>query len=365
VVSVRKGESTRVRLQVLRAAPSEGGDPPAVPRAGATRTAAEEPTAPADQSSTRIAVTRRRRVDWPIILGPGAPAPKVVERSGHGKLSSLLAGFSEIQMLDDPDQILRRAIELARDQIGLSRAGIFLLDRLRNLMLGTWGTDLQGAVVDEHQVMYGVGDTDREAFGRSTTEGAHYTVFDDYPIVEHRGEETLIAGRGWVACTPIRSRLFPIGMMFNDAGLTGAPVDERKQAHVAILCSLLGTMLDPVRGTPGRGAAPSGESLSQRLVPSVRRMLAEDPALGGKEIAARLDISPSRLARVFKSEMGMSFVEYRNRLRLDRFFALLVPHQANLLETALAAGFGSYAQFNRVFRAHRHLTPREYLRRKA
>jgi transcriptional regulator GlxA family with amidase domain len=101
------------------------------------------------------------------------------------------------------------------------------------------------------------------------------------------------------------------------------------------------------------------------MVTEVVAMLAKDPALGGKEIADRLNISLSRLARVFKAEMGMSLVEYRNRLRLDRFMVLLDRGRTNLLEAALAAGFGSYAQFHRVFRALRHATPRDYLRHKA
>ena len=312
-----------------------------------------------------VTVTRRRRVDWPIILGPRPPVPKVMHRSAPGKLASLLAAFDEIHALDDPDVILRRAVELCRERIGLKRAGIFVLDRARNLMLGTWGMDLNGVVVDEHQIMYDVSETDREAFRRSEEEGAHFTVFENCPIVEHRMGKTRIAGRGWVACTPIRSTRAPIGMLFNDALMTGTPVDEDKQAHAAILCSLLGTILDPVRGSLGRGAAPPGESRNHQLAAATVGMLAKDPALGGKEISGALEISLSRLARVFKGEMGMSLVEYRNRLRLDRFSVLLDRGRTNLLEAALAAGFGSYAQFHRVFRALRQVTPREYLRRQA
>lgn len=308
-------------------------------------------------------VTHRRRVDWPIILGPKAPIPKVMNRSARGKLASLLAAFDEIHVLDDPDFIIRRAVELSCERIGLVRAGIFVLDRARNLMLGTWGMDLNGVIVDEHQIMYDVSDTDREAFRRSDEEGAHFTVFENCPIVEHRMGKTGIAGQGWVACTPIRSTRAPIGMLFNDAGISDAPVDEDKQAHAAILCSLLGTILDPVHGSLGRGSAPPGESRNRRLAAATVGMLAKDPALGGKEISDALDISPSRLARVFKSEMGMSLVEYRNRLRLDRFSVLLDRGRTNLLGAALAAGFGSYAQFHRVFRALRRVTPREYLRR--
>ena len=305
--------------------------------------------------------TRRRRVDWSIILGQQVPVPKVVDQSVHGKLAALLSAFDEILALDDPDAILRRAVELALARIGLKRAGIFLLDRHRNAMLGTWGTDISGAIVDEHHIMYDVSDTDSEAFRRAEEEGAHFTVFENCPIVEHHMGETRVIGRGWVACTPIRSTRAPIGMLFNDTGVSGQPVDEAKQAHAAILCSLLGTILDPTRGPLGHGAPPAEESSARRLVTATIAMLAKDPAMGGKQIAARLDLSLSRLARVFKAEMGMSLVEYRNRLRLDRFAVLLDRGRTNLLEAALAAGFGSYAQFHRVCRALRHMTPREYL----
>jgi len=287
--------------------------------------------------------------------------PKVVDQSMHGKLAALLSAFDEILALDDPDAILKRAAELALERIGLRRAGIFLLDRHRNAMLGTWGTDISGAIVDEHHIMYDVSDTDREAFRRAEEEGAHFTVFENCPIVEHHRGETRVIGRGWVACTPIRSTRAPIGMLFNDTGVSGQPVDEAKQAHAAILCSLLGTILDPTRGPLGHGAPAAEESSARRLVTATIAMLAKDPGMGGKQIAARLDLSLSRLARVFKAEMGMSLVEYRNRLRLDRFAVLLDRGRTNLLEAALAAGFGSYAQFHRVCRALRHMTPREYL----
>jgi AraC-like DNA-binding protein len=303
----------------------------------------------------------RRRVDWPVILGPRVPVPQVVNQSLRGKLADLLSAFDEILAIDDPDAILRRAVELARQRIGLDRAAIFLLDRQRNLMLGTWGSDLDGNIVDEHQIMYEVSETDREVFRRSEEQGAHFTVFDNCPIVEHREGETRVVGRGWVACTPIRSGRAPIGILFNDTGLSGNEIDEGKQAHAAILCSLLGTILDPVRGLIVGGKPVGGESHG-RLVSAAVSMLAKDPTMGGKQIAAKLQISLSRLARVFKSQLGMSLVEYRNRLRLERFAMLVDRGGTNLTGAALAAGFGSYAQFHRVFRAMRKGTPRDYLR---
>jgi AraC-like DNA-binding protein len=288
----------------------------------------------------------------------------VVERSVRGQLAALLSAFDEILALEDPDAILRRSVQVAREAIGLARAAIFLFDRSRNMMLGTWGTDLKGAMVDEHQIMYSLSETDREAFRRAKEEGARFTVFDDCPLVEHRGVETRVAGRGWLACTPIVSAHGTIGMLFNDAGLSGVPVDETKQAHVAILCSLLATILDPVRGIPGAGRGGSGETKMRRLVTTAAAMLAEDTALDAGRIARRLEVSAGWFARIFKAEMGMSLVEYRNRLRLDRVDALLDQGSRTLLQAARDAGFGSYAQFHRIFRKLRGVTPREYLRRR-
>jgi AraC-like DNA-binding protein len=187
-------------------------------------------------------------------------------------------------------------------------------------------------------------------------------VFENCPIIEHHKGETRIAGRGWVAKTPIRSRGAAIGMMFNDAGLTGGPVDEAKQAQAAILCMMLGLMLDPLRGLLGRRAGPLFDSPGQSLISSAVEMLDREPGMGGREIATALHISESRLGRLFKSVKGVSLVDYRNRVRLERFVELMDRGSTNLLVAALEAGFGSYSHFHRVFRAQLHATPREYRR---
>jgi AraC-like DNA-binding protein len=296
-----------------------------------------------------------------ILGSEDAPVPQVARQPLRGQVANLLSAFDEIVALDDADAILRRAVEVAHQRIGFDRAAIFLIDRERNLMLGTWGSDLRGGIVDERHIMYEVSQTDREAFRRSEQDGARFTVFNNCPIVEHRDGNTHVAGRGWVACTPIRSPRGPIGIMFNDSGLSGRPVDELKQGHAAILCSLLGTVIDPIRGLIVGGAAHKGPSHS-RLGSAAASMLSKDPTMGGKQIAAQLDISLSRLARVFKAQLGMSLVEYRNRLRLERFSVLMAEGHTSLLDTALAAGFGSYAQFHRVFRALRKTSPRDYVR---
>jgi AraC-like DNA-binding protein len=324
-------------------------------------------------------------VDWQIILDAEAPAPAMSSRPVQEDLGWLLAAFDELAAIADRDVIVRRGVEIALEHIGLERVGVFLLDEAENLMLGTWGTDLERHIVDEHHLMYEMGDNDREVFRRAAEEGVPFTVFENCPIVVQREAETVVVGRGWVASTPIRSARARIGMLFNDTGLSGNPVDEAKQARAAILCSLLGALLDDehdgvkkrLRDHEGSSAPKplllDSEHLARPMsrapgphlmVREAMRLLARDPTLGGKEIADKLDISLSRLARVFKVETGTSLVDYRNRLRLERFGALVDSGRDNLLEAALAAGFGSYAQFHRVFRAVRGASPREYLRKR-
>jgi AraC-like DNA-binding protein len=86
-----------------------------------------------------------------------------------------------------------------------------------------------------------------------------------------------------------------------------------------------------------------------------------EPGLLRAQLASRLGTTEGRLGKLFKAEMGFSVVDYRNRLRLESFLRQVERGGGNLLEAALDAGFGSYAQFHRVFRALLGTTPRLYL----
>ncbi len=284
----------------------------------------------------------------------------MVESSARTEMAAVIEAFRELLSLDDTDVLLRRAVELSREKLGLKRAALFLLDEPRQMMLGTFGTALTGETVDEREVMYQVGPSDREVFGRAAEEGAPYTVIENCPLVEQLEAETRVVGRGWVACTPIRSARGYRGMLFNDVGLANLAVDEKQQGRVALYCSFLGVLLDQKSIAVEKDAV---DGPAHPVVVGTLRLLAQDPSLGGKELSDRLHLSPSRLARLFKAEMGLSLVDYRNRLRLERFDVLVKTGSDNLLEAALAAGFGSYAQFNRVFCAERGVPPTKYLQR--
>jgi AraC-like DNA-binding protein len=140
--------------------------------------------------------------------------------------------------------------------------------------------------------------------------------------------------------------------MYNDAGLSGTAPDPTKQALGAVLCSVVSA---EYALRVGQVAWKSGIRRAKRptLAQRAQEALSRDLRRTGRDLAREFGVSGAFLAREFKREMGVSLVEYRNRARLDRFQQLMQEHPAGLplKHAARQAGFGSYAQFNRVHRS--------------
>jgi AraC-like DNA-binding protein len=301
---------------------------------------------------------KRRRVDWSICTDAEPTrarlASPATQSSGVAELiSALLSNPSP----DTVDRVLRKAVELARDEIGLERTSIYLVGPDSQSMVGTWGTDSHRRTTDEHDFVFDIDPLVRQFFARSLR-GYPWSVYEECPMLTHKNELSLVLGRGWLACTPITGTKQQIGVLFNDTAITHAPVDEAKQARAALLCSLLGRALDSCRECLFESPSPQ-PSRRRPLVSRVGEILGENPSLSFQEVADRLRMSQGNLTRSFKRHVGSSIVEYRNELRLARF--LVQAPTSRLLEAALSAGFGSYAQFHRVFRARFGKSPREYM----
>ncbi len=67
-------------------------------------------------------------------------------------------------------------------------------------------------------------------------------------------------------------------------------------------------------------------------------------------VAKAAHMNPVYFCRVFKKATGVGFSEYLSRLRIERAKWLLRDRGLRISEAAFAVGFGSMAQFNRVFR---------------
>jgi AraC-like DNA-binding protein len=101
----------------------------------------------------------------------------------------------------------------------------------------------------------------------------------------------------------------------------------------------------------GRAVA-IGDEVSPLVAAVLRAVSDAGGCLQLRELERRLNASGSWISRAFRRETGIGFVEYCNRVKLARFEQLATAHpHRTLTSLALDTGFGSYAQFYRVYRA--------------
>ncbi|MDD5349803.1 MAG: AraC family transcriptional regulator [Chthoniobacteraceae bacterium] len=81
------------------------------------------------------------------------------------------------------------------------------------------------------------------------------------------------------------------------------------------------------------------------------------------QLARRCGFSEAHFSRTFARQVGVPLNRYRNSLRMGRFWECLrKPARPTLIEAVYEAGFGSYAQFYKVFVAAYGQGPRACLR---
>lgn len=80
-----------------------------------------------------------------------------------------------------------------------------------------------------------------------------------------------------------------------------------------------------------------------------------------KKMARECGVSAAYLSRTFKQQIGVPINRYRNTMRLERFWEIRnrAAHHMTLSEMVYEAGFGSYAQFSKLYRATVGRCPRE------
>ncbi len=158
------------------------------------------------------------------------------------RLRATIEATDELMRLADLDLLYRRAVELAREKLGVERCGLLLVDPSGQSILGTYGTDEQGQTTDEHAL-------------RDPIE-AHQSVFaaqEGFWVVQdaaHRhweGDKFHVVGTGWIGCTAIRGETGPIGILYNDTAISKAPPEQDLQENLAVYCSMLGSIIERKR----------------------------------------------------------------------------------------------------------------------
>lgn len=103
-------------------------------------------------------------------------------------------------------------------------------------------------------------------------------------------------------------------------------------------------------------------AVNDRIIDAVRYIESNyDASLRVPELAARCHISPSYFYECFKREIGMSPIEYKNKIMIRHAERSLVDHpEISIEELSERLGFESSIYFRRLFKAITGKTPREY-----
>ncbi|MGC4064056.1 MAG: helix-turn-helix domain-containing protein [Polyangiaceae bacterium] len=123
---------------------------------------------------------------------------------------------------------------------------------------------------------------------------------------------------------------------------------QTSHSHVLLRAGITYTLLRAWEATQASPSILPGELLSAPLYRALA-LLEADARLSREDLAEQVRVTPERLGRLFQTELGISFIEYRNRIRLEKFLVIHRSGRMTLLGACLEAGFGSYAQFHRVF----------------
>jgi AraC-like DNA-binding protein len=105
-----------------------------------------------------------------------------------------------------------------------------------------------------------------------------------------------------------------------------------------------------------------GSKTRDRRVQVVRVLLegSFDRKLGLRDMSAEVNLSPWRLAHLFKSETGMSPQRYLTLVRLQRAKVQLETSFLSVQEIGAAVGIPNPSQFTKSFKAAYGMTPVVY-----
>ncbi len=84
----------------------------------------------------------------------------------------------------------------------------------------------------------------------------------------------------------------------------------------------------------------------------------DDPTL--TQLAGIAHYSPNYFSSVFHKEMGITYQDYLNRLKIKYSKRLLLTTQLKSIDIAFQSGFNSFNSFLRTFKLHTGKTPMEY-----
>ncbi len=148
-------------------------------------------------------------------------------------LRSLLEVSLELALKESVDDFCYSAIRLGLEKLGFERMGLWFFDEALEYIVGSYGTDGIGNVIDERDFKYEFGEESREY--QIVNEGLRVKTWEDVQLVDRGGNFR----KGWLALALLWDGAKAIGLISIDNYVTG----KSPPPYIADLLALYGGTL--------------------------------------------------------------------------------------------------------------------------
>jgi AraC-like DNA-binding protein len=140
----------------------------------------------------------------------------------------------------------------------------------------------------------------------------------------------------------------------NYASLSELSTIDSEERLAPWLHEILERIMDAIRSRPGRSPSRIVSAAMEHMSANCCRAISRD------DTARAVHVSPSHLSRVVKRQLGRSYTDLLNQMRVDRACEMIARSDRPLAAVALETGFKDQSYFTKVFRKYTGTTPRRY-----
>lgn len=106
----------------------------------------------------------------------------------------------------------------------------------------------------------------------------------------------------------------------------------------------------------------TGEFYKQKRISDILKFIEDNYAydISLNSLAEKVAVSPQYISKFFKNALGISFVDYVNKLRINKSLNALLSTKKSIIDISIEHGFNDHKAYNRVFKKHFNMTATEY-----
>ncbi|MCB1069724.1 MAG: response regulator [Kiritimatiellae bacterium] len=208
-----------------------------------SRPSTAQPGEPVPPESSEVRMTNGDRPEDPRYRPyPFSPVNDLTLQTNAQDLQTLTEMAGEVMNVAGREALLRRAVEIPKEKLGLRRCSIFL--RETHQLRGTFGTDLDGKPTEESDFLLPIRGKWKAQLDQWDANLENWMIEESVPLWgpgagNRQGEIP------WAVVTPIKGAdKQTIAVFCNDPGFSGEQIDPHQQHLLAIYCSMLGSILE-------------------------------------------------------------------------------------------------------------------------